>query len=235
MTSSKEWYRIDWLASARRLVEWIGQRPPEESVMLFLRHSHREEIPDHSVQFSTGLTEIGKQMSYEMGKKLPTNRPVRIFFSFVPRCYETAEALANGLKENGGEVVEFEAIPILVMPEFDDEAVWENLQPDGKNVTQFVNRWADGEFGNMIESFESYRGRLLEATIERLRNENKPVMHIHVTHDLALMSIKRILLGRPIGHKDRESFQGGICISINREGVSHLYNSEEVTHLSLGG
>jgi broad specificity phosphatase PhoE len=233
LTSSKEWYRIDWLASARRLVEWIGQRPPEESVMLFLRHSHREEIPDHSVQFSTGLTEIGKQMSYEMGKKLPTNRPVRIFFSFVPRCYETAEALANGLKENGGEVVEFEAIPILVMPEFDDEAVWENLQPDGKNVTQFVNSWADGEFSNMIESFESYRGRLLEATIERLRSEYESVMHIHVTHDLALMSIKRILLQRTIGNQDREPYQGGICISINREGVSYLYNSEEVTRLSL--
>jgi broad specificity phosphatase PhoE len=216
-------------------VEWIGQRPPEESVMLFLRHSHREEIPDHSVQFSTGLTEMGKQMSYEMGKRLPTNRPVRIFFSFVPRCYETAEALANGLRENGAEIVEFEAIPILVMPEFDDEAVWENLQPDGENVTQFVNRWADGEFGNMIESFKSYRARLLEATIDRLRSENESVMHIHVTHDLALMSIKRILLQRTIGNQDREPYQGGICISINREGVSHLYNSEEVTRLSLGG
>lgn len=210
----------------------MSQRSPEESLMLFLRHSHRDEIPDHSVQFSTGLTEIGKRMSYEMGKKLPTSRPIRIFFSFVPRCYDTAEALAKGLRENGANIVEFEAIPILVMPEFDDEAVWDNLQPDGMNVTQFVNSWADGEFGNMIESFESYRGRLLEATIERLRSEKESVMHIHVTHDLALMSIKRILLQRTIGNQDREPYQGGICISINRDGVPHLYNSEEVTRLS---
>ncbi|MFW9913718.1 MAG: histidine phosphatase family protein [Candidatus Thorarchaeota archaeon] len=230
MSEGSDWLEYDWLESARNIVDWVSERPPNERIMIFLRHSHRNEIPDHSVQFSTGLTEIGKQMSYEMGKRLPVNRPIRIFFSFVPRCYETAEALANGLRVNGADIVEFEAIPILVMPEFDDEAVWENLQPDGKNVTQFVNRWADGEFGEMIESFKSYRGRLLEATIEKLRNENKSVMHIHVTHDLALMSIKRILLQRTIGNLDREPYQGGICISINR-GVSHLYNSEEVTRL----
>ncbi|MFW9890100.1 MAG: histidine phosphatase family protein [Candidatus Thorarchaeota archaeon] len=232
MTDLSDWESIEWLSSARSLVEWMSHRSPEESLMLFLRHSHREEIPDHSVQFSTGLTEIGKQMSYEMGKRLPASRPIRIFFSFVPRCYDTAEAIANGLRENGADIVEFEAIPILVMPEFDDEAVWENLQPDGKNVTQFVNRWADGEFGEMIESFESYRNRLMEATIERLRNENKSVIHIHVTHDLALMSIKRILLERSIGHRDREPFQGGICTSIDTEGVSYLYNSGQETRFS---
>jgi len=231
LTSYMHWDELDWLNSARSIVEWIRQRPSDQNPMIFLRHSHRDEITDHSVQFSTGLTDIGELMSYEMGKRLPTSKPIRIFFSFVPRCHKTAEALAQGLRENGGEILEFEPIPILVMPEYSDESVWENLQPDGKNVTDFINKWADGDFGNMIESFEDYRVRLIETTLGKLANENGPVMHIHVSHDLALMAIKRILLQRPVGNQDREPFQGGICTSIDKEGISRLYNSEKETRL----
>jgi broad specificity phosphatase PhoE len=172
-------------------------------------------------------------MSSEMGRRLAVKHPIRIFYSFIPRSSQTAEELANGLKENGGEIVEFESIAILVMPEFCDEAVWDNLQPDGKNVTEFVNRWADGEFGDMIESFEEYRIRLLETTLERLKKETGPMLHIHVSHDLALMAFKRILLQRPIDENDREPFQGGICTTFDGEGLLRLYNSEEESQLSL--
>jgi broad specificity phosphatase PhoE len=199
--------------------------------MVFLRHSQRDVIEDHSAQFSTGLTETGRQMSYEMGIRLPTDRPVRIFFSFVPRCHETAEELARGLNEKGGEIIESESLAILVMPEFCDEAVWENLQPDGKNITEFVNRWAEGEFGEMIESFPEYEARLIDATLGRLKEESDPVVHIHVTHDLAVMALKRIMLKETIGPEEREPFQGGICIAIDKKGTTHLYNSGEVLEL----
>jgi broad specificity phosphatase PhoE len=233
VTDGSNWDDIEWLTSARSLVEWVIQRPSDERCMIFLRHSQRDVIQDHAAQFSTGLTEIGKQMSYEMGKRLPTDRPIRVFFSFVPRCHQTAEELANGLKENGGEVVEFESVAILVMPEFCDEAVWENLQPDGRNVTEFVNRWADGEFGEMIESFSEYKARLIETTLGRLMVENDLVLHIHVTHDLAVMALKRILLKRPLDKEDRESFQGGICTTIDKDGIWCLFNSRLETKLSL--
>jgi broad specificity phosphatase PhoE len=166
-----------------------------------------------------------------MGRRLPVGIPIRIFYSFIPRSQQTAEEIARGLREIGGEILEYESIAILVMPEFDNEAVWENLEPDGENVTDFVNRWADGEFGDMIESFESYRIRLMEATLERLTKEKKSAMHIHVSHDLGLMAIKRILLERPIRHLDREPFQGGICITLDRDGFMHLYNSNQESQL----
>jgi broad specificity phosphatase PhoE len=226
-----KWENIDWLTSARRLVEWVNQRSSDERFMIFLRHSEREVIEDHSEQFSTGLTEIGKQMSFEMGMRLPTDKPIRIFFSFVSRCYETVEELAKGLKENDGEIVEFESEPLLVMPEYSEESVWDNLQPDGENVTEFVNRWANGEFGDRIQYFEDYKLKLLKHTFGRLKEEKEPFMHVHVTHDLALMAIKRILLQRPIGYEDRESFQGGICCTIDKEGSFYLYNSGEETDL----
>jgi broad specificity phosphatase PhoE len=233
VTDGSDWQEIDWLASARDLVEWVNGRQSDERVMIFLRHSHREVIQDHSTQFSTGLTEIGKQMSFEMGRRLAATQPIRIFFSFIPRSHQTAEELAKGIREYGGEILEYESIAILVMPEFDDETVWENLQPDGKNVTDFVNRWADGEFGDMIESFEEYKIRLVETTLGRLKKETDPALHIHVSHDLALMALKRILLQGPIDENDREPFQGGICTAIDENGIWRLYNSGEESHLSL--
>ena len=233
MYDTLDWKTIDWLEGARSLVEWVNQRPTNERIMIFLRHSQRDVIEDHSKQFSTGLTPLGKQMSFEMGKKLPTSNPIHIFFSFVSRCYETANELAKGLSENSGDIVEFESEPLLVMPEYNDELVWENLQPDGRNITEFVNRWADGEFGDRIQHFENYMSKLSNHSFNRLKMEEDPVMHIHVTHDLALMALKRFLLQRPIGSEDRESFQGGIGYSINNDGYWILYNSGEETKLSL--
>lgn len=233
MNSTLDWENTDWLEGARNLVEWVNQRHPNERLMIFLRHSQRDVIEDHSKQFSTGLTEIGKQMSFEMGTRLPSSKSIRIYFSFVSRCFETAEELAKGLRENGGDIVEFESEPLLVMPEYTDELVWENLQPDGKNVTEFVNRWADGEFGDRIQKFENYMEKLMNHTFNRLKDETNPVMHIHVSHDLALMAIKRAILERPIGYEDRESFQGGISASADKEGLWYIYNSGEEIHLSL--
>lgn len=225
MSQDGEWESTDWLSSARSLVQWVNERSTDNRTMLFLRHSHREIIPDHSVQFSTGLTDLGKQTSYEMGIRLPVSNPTRIFFSFIPRCYQTAEELSKAIKENAGDVIEFEPVAILVMPEFEDEKVWENLQPDGKNVTEFVNRWADGEFGDMIQDFEEYKNKLTDETLGRLMREETPVLHIHVSHDLGLMAMKRILLQRPVGPEDREPYLGGMCFTIDMNGLLYLFNS----------
>ncbi|MHA2119064.1 MAG: histidine phosphatase family protein, partial [Candidatus Thorarchaeota archaeon] len=105
MTDGTDWQEIDWLESARNLVEWVNGKPSDERIMIFIRHSHREVIQDHSTQFSTGLTEIGKQMSFEMGRRLAATQPIRIFFSFIPRSHQTAEELARGLRENNGEIL----------------------------------------------------------------------------------------------------------------------------------
>ncbi|MFX1416731.1 MAG: hypothetical protein ACFFC0_07950, partial [Promethearchaeota archaeon] len=80
-------------------------------------------------------------------------------------------------------------------------------------------------------SFPEYKARLMDTTLGRLKEENDSVVHIHVTHDLAVMALKRILLKRPIGPEDREPFQGGICVTIDREGIVYLYNSGEVLEI----
>lgn len=208
-----DWENEEWTASARHLVEWATKQDKNQPLMLLIRHSHREELRNHQEMLSEGITELGKQLSKEMGQRLPLSRPAHFFFSIVPRCYETAEAMAEGFSEQGGEIIDMDPLPTLVRPEYTQQEVWKNLNPNGENVTEFVNRWADGEFVG-IEPFDQFKIRLMDDTVKRLLSLNKPELHIHVTHDLSLMSAKRTFFDRALGWQDREPYLGGVGVTI---------------------
>lgn len=217
--SNREWLTESWLSSARNLVKWADSTQPQNRILLLVRHSHREVIDDHTAMLNTELTPLGLRMSKEFGRRLPTNRKTRMFCSFVSRCYQTADEISKGIRENGGEIEEFDAIAVLATPEVRDETVWQELQPDGRNVTDYVNLWGEGKFGNRIEPFEEYKPRLMNHLIRRLSTEEPGAMHVHVTHDLALMAAKRMFLGRPVAKSDREPYLGGIGVVLNDEGT----------------
>jgi len=193
-------------------IYWTNSIDIRKAVALVVRHSHRATLADYAQMLSGGLTELGKRTSFEIGRRLRVERPADIFTSFVPRCSETAESIAKGFSDAGGRVLGIDSLDTLFSPEYSEEKVWENLQSDGRNVTEFVNKWADGRFGNGIESFDSIRSRLRSDTVSRLTAATGPVMQIHVTHDLALMSLKRSLLRRPLVVTDREPYLGGIAM-----------------------
>jgi broad specificity phosphatase PhoE len=162
---------------------------------------------------SGGLTPLGKSVSYEMGRRIPTYRKAHYFFSIVPRCYETAEAISEGFIQAGGEVIDMDPLPTLVRPEYTDSDVWKNLHPNGENVTEFVNRWASGEFEGQIEPFNQFQERLMSDTLIRFTSLKENQTHVHVTHDLALMCAKRTLCGRTLTEDDREPYLGGVAIA----------------------
>ena len=195
--------------------------------MLLLRHSHRDIIRDHTDMLGVGLTDLGRETASQAGERIPTERRAHFFFSIVPRCYETAEAMATGFGEGGGEVIDMDPLPTLVGPESTEQGVWTNLQPNGENITDFVNRWAMNQFGQGIEPLEKYQGRLIEDTVKRLAASQEPVTHIHITHDLGLMCAKRYFLGRGLIHRDREPYLGGIGVRIAQgEGLLFMDGKE---------
>ncbi|MFX1578474.1 MAG: histidine phosphatase family protein, partial [Promethearchaeota archaeon] len=181
---------------------------------------------------SGGLTELGKRMSFELGKRIPRKGKMHIYTSFVPRCFETAEAIGDGFSHRGGELVDIDPLPTLVGPQIIEEEVWKNLHPDGRNVTDFVNTWVDGGFGERMEEFADYKSRLMDDTIKRLSQEQGDVVHIHVTHDLAMMSAKRILLNRKLELEDREPYLGGIGMTLTDSEAS-LFIKGEIIPLTL--
>ncbi len=228
MNHRATWETEEWLNSVKDILEWISQIEPTQPLMLLLRHSHRETLQNHSEMVSGGLTELGKRMSFELGKRIPRERKMHIFTSFVPRCFETAESIAEGYSKNGGEVIDIDPLPSLVGPQIIDRDVWINLHPDGRNVTDFVNRWVNGNFGERMEPFDDYQKRLMADTIERLFKESEGIIHVHVTHDLAMMCTKRILLKRPLFETDRVPFLGGLALAHTNSGPLIFVNGKEL-------
>jgi broad specificity phosphatase PhoE len=180
---------------------------------------------------NAGLTELGKKLSFQFGRHIPSHRPTRIFFSFVSRCYETAEEIRKALIERDTTIDEFEPLATIVGPQNAKDVVWDKLEPDGKNVTEFVNWWASGEFGDNMETFDEYVQRLKEDTLERIKDDSRGVLHIHVTHDLCLMSAKRAILERPLRNEDREPYLGGIGFQIEENDIN-LYNQGKTTRIA---
>ncbi|MHA1963714.1 MAG: histidine phosphatase family protein [Candidatus Thorarchaeota archaeon] len=215
MNKEQTWDNQDWVYSAKQILEWMATIPQEQPLMFLVRHSHRETLQNHNEMVSGGLTELGKRMSFELGKRIPRDGKMFIYTSFIPRCFETAEAIAEGFTQRGGEVIDIDPLPSLVGPQVIEEEVWKNLHPDGRNVTDFVNSWVDGDFGERMELFDDYRSRLIGDTVKRLISGKEKITYVHVTHDLAMMSAKRILLKRPMKPEDREPYLGGICVTIS--------------------
>ena len=231
VNTPSEWELEEWLRSAKNLIEWARKTPADAQVMLLVRHSHRETIEDHTAQLSTELTLLGCRMSAEMGRRLPSDRKTLLFFSFVSRCYQTAQEVGNGLSENGGVIDDMDALAVLATPEVRNDKFWNGLQPDGKNITEFVNNWADGVFEGLVEPFDDYKERFVRDTVDRISTAPKGSMHIHITHDLALMAAKRILIQRAVEYEDREPFLGGIGIMVHDEEYT-LYSAGKTLHLS---
>ncbi|TFG31026.1 histidine phosphatase family protein [Candidatus Thorarchaeota archaeon] len=224
-----DWDTEEWTYAAKQLIEWVASVDSQQPLLLMFRHSHREILHTYEDTMGQGLTELGKRVSVELGRKIPTTRKVHIFLSVVPRCVETAEAISEGFSAEGGEIVDMDGIATLIGPEYTDRAVWNNLHPNGENVTEFVNQWAGGEYEG-IEPFDEFSVRLMDDTVKRLVNVKDNMMHLHVTHDLAMMCTKRILFNRPLTRKDRVPFLGGLGITVN-DGKPILFTAGETTIL----
>ena len=228
MSSEQTWENQDWIQRAKEVLAWMETIGKEQPLMFLVRHSHRETLQNHDEMVSGGLTELGKKMAVELGKRIPREGKMHIYTSFIPRCFETAEAIADGYTQRGGEVVDIDALPSLVGPQIVDEEVWKNLHPNGNNITDFVNMWADGRFGERMEPFVDYQHRLMDDTIKRLLSVNDSITHVHVTHDLALMSAKRILFKRALTFGDREPYLGGLGLTFSNSNPVLFVQGEEM-------
>ena len=215
MTSENTWENQEWIYSAKKIIEWMATVPQDQPLMFLVRHSHRETLKDYDAMTYGGLTELGKNMSFELGKRIPRKGKMHIYTSFVPRAAETAESIAEGFTQQGGEVIDIDPLPSLASPQVNEVEFWMNLHPDGGNITDLVNNWVNGNYGEQIEPFDDYRNRLLGDTVKRLISQEENIMHVHTTHDFALMSAKRMLLDRPLVTQDREPYLGGLCVTVS--------------------
>lgn len=227
MDTLTAWNNEDWTINIKRILHWVSTIESDRPMMLLLRHSHRETLRDHKHMGSAGLTDLGKQMSVEVGRRIPPGRPMELYTSFVPRAYETAEGIKEGYSEIGGEAAEVELLPTMVSPHILNPDIWRRLDPDGQNITDYVNSWVNGEFEGYIEPYEDFKSKFKNDTIERLVAADKNVIYVCTTHDFTLMSAKRILLGRDLVYEDREPFLGGLGLTLADSEVKVFIGSSD--------
>jgi len=188
MNIEHEWETIDWLRDARQLVDWVNDQAGN-SVMLMIRHSHRLVNRGFQASMTAELTPIGHDTSVEFGRRLPTDRPVSIFHSPHIRTEQTAEGIAEGLSDRGGDLVLMKELGILL----------------GANADPMKYAAIAGEIGwartyqlwskdtipeDTLEKMEAYTQRLLPYTLEKLAEDNDDSLYIHVTHDMVVAACR---------------------------------------------
>ena len=192
MNSNHEWETVDWLRDARQLVDWVNGQAGDR-VMLMIRHSHRLVNRGFHASLMAELTPIGHETSVEFGRRLPTDRPVSIFYSPHIRTEQTAERIAEGLSESGGDLVLMKELGILL-----------GANADPMKYAAFAGEigWArtyqlwskDMITEDTIERMEAYALRLRSYTLEKMTEDSRDSLHIHVTHDMVVAACRWMYL-----------------------------------------
>ncbi len=224
---SSEWNNTDWLADARTLTSWADSVEKSKAVILIVRHSHRDTIGNLDQMMEMGLTPLGHRMATEFGRRLPVGREVEILHSFVPRCQETADAIAEGVKQSKGNVSLIEPSFLLVGPRA-DQSVWQEIGGEGEMIMRFTRDWVSGKYDKTrIEAFPEFRERLIEGTVGRISDRRADVLHVHVTHDNVMASSRPIFLGESATEGARPQYLGGFGIAVSESDMTFFDNGVE--------
>ncbi len=216
----KNWRSLDWLKNARNLLSWLASIKSNSPLLLAIRHSHREAIRTFDEMAETGITELGHEMAREFGKRIPIELDIQILHSFIPRCRQTAESIAEGFRDVGGTVKRVKSFDLLIGPRVIDLELWNRVGDDGVGVASFVNDWTDGLFPEGgIEPFGEFEKRLVKGTIGTLRGTEPGLLYVYVTHDLFLVIAKTTYLRLRVTDDDRPPYLGGFGLLTDSEQI----------------
>lgn len=205
------------------LLKKIASYEPNTSLAIIIRHTEREQIEDATDSHDVPLTNKGKEMAIEFGKKLPTDRPIRIFYSCVPRCEETAELILKGFKEKGGDGSllgdrDFLGYHFMTEPKKALQLLNELGEPE------FIEKWYNGDIAESImHPPEKSAFRLLNSIV----NNFDKALDLHITHDFNV-----ILLFSHLYDLRKEGFRWpnfleGVLIEEKSGGVKLYFDDKE--------
>ncbi len=222
------WSDLKWLEGARRLLKWLNTVKEDLPVLLLIRHSHRTAITSLDEMRATGITDMGRAAAQEFGRRLPNTRQLELYHSFVSRCKETAESIAEGFRTIGGTVRNIVSTDLLVGPNVTDERIWDHLGTDGDNVVSFVNMWHQSKFTpEQMETRDSFSRRISEVIIQGLKRATRGTLQIYVTHDVFLISTRSVLVTDYLVPGARPTYLGGYGLVFDNNRLL-LFDGEQI-------
>ncbi|NMC72619.1 MAG: histidine phosphatase family protein [Myxococcales bacterium] len=174
-----------------RMMAEIERRCREGRTIVLLRHSVRGPITTTRLEgaWNTPLTPRGRALAQAFGRRLPAGSRVRVWWSPVPRCADTAEHLVRGAAAAGRSArlagPQWRLAASYVHDPADLVRRFAALGPRG-----FVRDWQAGRMpAALIDPLPEAAATLLRHLLRGPRAARPGTLDLHVTHDLNIVAL----------------------------------------------
>ena len=193
-----------------------------EHIILLMRHSAREYEPGRH-DLLNPLTEEGRMLAKDLGRKLPKSVIIRGYTSPAERCVDMA-----GHKENGGQVMRNRVVEALgVFYVLDQMKMFMAMQAAG-GLVGFQRQWFSGEVSPDILMPADLSANVIAGLAkEKLKEKlSEPRVDLMVSHDFTLYLLKHQLLGQDSERYPNVIYLDGIAI-FERDGRTYIQSHHE--------
>lgn len=170
------------------ILQSLQHHLPSAKLGLLIRHAERPPITHWDDAFKLLLTEEGKAQARQLGQIVASYGPIHLFHSPVERCEQTAQALAEGVREHGGQVEHIESVFALGGPYIRD---LKKTLEFAKNLGHaFVRTWFRGNLPqDCLMSRTETAQALWQTFVEKttLVSEGTAVL---VSHDWNILALR---------------------------------------------
>lgn len=215
------WAQFDWLRETKLLLKSLKDFLVKDSKSaLILRHSKRFEPSPWEEDASMELTDDGLEAAFVFGRKLPPYRNLKLYYSPVKRCQETAEQIHKGYLSIGGNSEIYGEFNILQGIGLDKESFIIELRKYPIHIV--VKNWVAGLYPkDKWPSYQKYYQKAAEVITTQLVQLEDNTLAVFITHDIHLMILRLGWFGLPITDK-WISYLDGFAFSFENDKIKLL-------------
>jgi len=212
---------LEWSGPALSLLSHCAELDPGRSAIMHIRHTERTSL-DHGGASGDDMvsTPTGISAAVDFGARLPGDRRIRLYPTYVQRARETAEAIKDGVASRGGSAEIVEVVPFRYSIDRDAVnrylgKVRERYGSEAATAVGFTNDWLAGLVtppGCILPSHEFAR-TVADYTLRKLASATPDTLEIYVSHDTNVGSIMFHWFGVPI-HQDGVDFLDGFLLQL---------------------
>jgi len=198
-----------------------------DHIVLLMRHSAREYAPGKH-DLLNPLTDEGRDLARDMGKRLPKGLVVRGYTSPAGRCVETAGLVMSGHAAAGGQILRNRVVEALgVFYVLDQMKMFKSMNNAG-GIVSFLQQWFDGGIARDIIMPADLAARLVGGVAKEKLSQSgdKPQLDILVSHDFTLYTIKDQLLKQDTHRYPNVHYLDGVAF-FNKDGKTFIQSHHE--------
>ncbi len=217
MDGDKIWETEKWTSQAKNILKGLSEFPHNSKIVYILRHSHRDSIDNIYDISKLRLTEKGHETAKKFGSLLPSDKSIRLHYSVVERCKETAEDILTGysqVSEKG-----------TIRGSMDE--LWNiGMEPDyffnemtKYPYARFLYRWVSGLYPPSVTThFSEFCKNAAKKIWGNLASAPDNNIDIYVTHDLVVLTFRLGWFGL-LSTGYWPSFLGGFAFTLNSKEI----------------